>query len=159
MRKSPQDAGHAAIPLLLLLVLCVLFMALTPVASALSNAAESNDGYLAVSAMHSSEDGKVTDDDGRIGNGHSGADHAEPNDPFQNGITGGAERGADDITHGAEDMARDIGDAAQGEASMEDGTADDGNSSGILPWIIASIVVVAVVLVILALIPNKNRSH
>jgi hypothetical protein len=93
MRKSPQDAGHAAIPLLLLLVLCVLFMVLTPVASALSNASESNDGYLAVSAMHSSEDGKVTDDDGRIGNGHSGADHAEPNDPFQNGITGGAERG------------------------------------------------------------------
>jgi hypothetical protein len=153
MRKSPQDAGHAAIPLLLLLVLCVLFMALTPVASALSNASESNDGYLAVSAMHSSEDGKVTDDDGRIGNGHSGADHAEPNDPFQNGITDGAVRGA-------EDMVRDAGDAVQhGEASMENGTADDGNSSGILPWIIASVVTVAVVLVILALIPNKNKSH
>ncbi len=46
-----------------------------------------------------------------------------------------------------------------GQGSTEDHTADDGNSSGVLPWIIAIIVLLAVVLVILALIPKKNKSH
>jgi hypothetical protein len=42
---------------------------------------------------------------------------------------------------------------------MENGNAGDGNSLGVLPWIIGSLVALAVVLVILALVPKKNKTH
>ena len=50
-----------------------------------------------------------------------------------------------------------IGD--NGQAVPQDHTADDGNSSGVLAWVIAMIALLAVVLVVLALIPKKSRSH
>ena len=180
MRRSPQDSGRLSAPILLLVALCMLFILLTPVASALGSAKESNDAYLAVSVMCNAEDGKVTDNDGIIGNSQSGADHAEAPDRFANGIQDGAlpdspllpdEAGNGMGSGNADGLGDNMPSPGNGARGMdgagadngnmigESGTADDGNSSGILPWIIAAIVAVSIVLVILALIPRKNKSR
>ena len=163
MRRSPQDSGRLPAPLLLILALCMLFIMLTPVASALSNTRESDDTTLAVSVMCGGENGKVTDDDGIIGNGRRGVDRAPLQDEFANGIqdsTMPSPRVWPDSADGAQGMGGSRARSGNGTNVIEEnGTADDGNSSGILPWIIAAIVAVSVVLVVLALIPRKNKSR
>ena len=98
-------------------------------------------GDLAVALMTNDEDGRVTDDDGLIGNGRRGADRA-------------------DESHERDVMPRQTPNGLPREAMPKgNGTTSGENSQGILPWIVGSLVVLAVVLVILALIPKKNRSH
>ena len=88
-------------------------------------------------------DGDTSDDhDGNIAN--------DPGDNKNDGIA------KDDIApNGADDGASD----PSHELSREpmDTTPTDG--AGILPWIIGALVVLAIVLVALALIPNKRRSR
>ncbi len=163
MRRSPQDSGRLPAPLLLILALCLLFIMLTPVASALSNTQESDDATMAVAAMCDGENGKITDDDGIIGNGRRGADRMQPRDEFANGIQDGnmpSPRVRSDSADDTKGMGGNRARSGNGADMIErNGTADDGNSSGILPWIIAAIVAVSVVLVVLALIPRKNKSR
>ena len=144
MRRSPQSAGRAALLLAMILALSLwLLTTLTPLSSA-DNGTEMEDEFLAVALMQGGEDGRVTDDDGWIGNGESGADRPAEDDPLLRGA-----------------MPDHSPDAQRGDtvSPVENGREGDGNSLGILPWIIASLVVLAVVLVILALLPKKNRSH
>lgn len=143
MRNAPQNNGHAAWLLALMLVLCLmLFTTLAPLCSAESGT-ELEGKYLAVAMMQDREDGRVTDDDGLIGNSRDGADRAD--EPF------------------ARDMmprhATEGGTEATTPAPRTSEAPSDGASTSVLPWIIASLVVLAVVLVALALIPKKKRSH
>lgn len=147
MRRSPQSKGPLIFALILALCLLLLTM-LTPIAAYGDDTDVSDGGHLAVSMMQSGEDGRVTDQDGLIGNGQDGADHAEPDDMFEKGM-------GDRTAPEARDAAPEAGDMMPGG----NGTASDGNSLGILPWIITALVVLAVVLVVLALIPKKNKSH
>ena len=146
MRRSPQESGTWTLMLALVLVLClVLFATLAPIAAAQS-ADEWQDDLLPVSAMMmDGESGRVTDEDGVIGNGRSGADHA-----------------TDPKSHARDRMPRQAQDAAsgtEGAAPMADGGTNSGGAMGALPWIIASLVVLAVVLVGLALLPKRGRSR
>lgn len=173
MRRSPQNAGPLPAPLLLLLALVMLFITLSPTASAFGSTGEDKGAALAVWAMCEGENGKVTDDDGIIGNSRRGADRSPMDDRFENGIDGalpgrdggsGMEHAHDgplDTAPRSSERARGVGGTEAGDGGMvgEDGTAVDGNSSGILPWIIAAIVTVSIVLVVLALIPRRNKSR
>ena len=160
--------GPLSLPIALLLSLCMLVLLLTPTASALGATRVGSDGgHESASVMMQCEDGKVTDEDGRIGNGSRGADRAPAQDDFARGIL------ADGSTPDAPTMP---GEAArmhpQGDAVVQDGAqpqdgissateqaAMEAGRSGILGWIIGILVLLAVVLVVLALVPKKNRSR
>ncbi len=130
--------------------------------------------------------GIVTDDDGFIGNGTHGADAPQrggmfpaPDGAMPDGATPRSTvpdaTTPDDIApHGADGTARDGG-VAGNNAPMDGATAGDntaggntagdstdtatGNASGVLGWIIAIIVIVAIALVVLALIPKRDPSR
>ena len=145
MRRSPQESGTMTLMLALVLVLClVLFATLAPIAAA-QGADEWQDDLLPVSVMMDGESGRVTDDDGVIGNGRTGADHAAESAPHARDM---APRHTPEAKAGME----------RGAAMDEAGTAV-GGSMGALPWIIASLVILAVVLVGLALLPRRGRSR
>ena len=141
MRKAPQNGGYALWLMALLLTLCMMLLTTLSPLYATAGSREVQDGDLAVALMTDGEDGRGTDDDGVIGNGRRGADRADES------------RMRDATPH---PMPR----ALPREAMPEGDSAANGeNSQGILPWIVGSLVALAVVLVILALIPKKNRSH
>lgn len=195
MKQNPKLAFGACF-----MMLCLLFLALTPAASA----ARMHGGRRMRPLMRDMmriENGIVTDDDGIIGNSATGADHARygrrphpahlmtgsdiPSDPLdvvpdlpQNGTNGDMDAplgdnggiGADDIADGSAnngtDMlpnptAGDTKDDTDGNIANDqgDGTTDGTDTaSGVLPWIIAIIVLLAVVLIILSLMPKKKRN-
>jgi len=141
MRKFPQDNGRTSWLLALMLVLALLlFTTLSPL-HAVQNTGELEEPYLAVSMMSDGQNGRVTDSDGLIGNEGKGADRAD----------GAKDDGM--LPHpGTEIMPRSA-------VPEENDTASDGNSLGILPWIVASLIVLSIVLAALALIPRKNKSR
>jgi hypothetical protein len=148
MRRSPQTEGQLACLLAVILVLgLLLFTTLTPLAIAgtAKGDLELEGEFLAVAMMQGGEDGRVTDDDGRIGNSPDGADRPAEDDSL--------------IRDAAPQQTPGERNGEQGGGPMENGNASDGNSLGVLPWIIGSLVVLAVVLVVLALLPKKNRSR
>ena len=196
MKQRPTLAFGAC-----LLMLCLLFLSLTPAASA----ARVRDGHRAHSRMRGMiriENGIVTDDDGIIGNSARGADHARygrrprtahlmtgadiPSDPM-NIVPDLPQNGTNGDMNGVDGNANANGVDGIPDAPVKDGTSvlpdptvgdtqddTDGNiandtadnpadatndkASSVLPWIIAIIVLLAVVLIILSLMPKKKRN-
>lgn len=144
MRKSPQESGTLTLMLALVLVLCLmLFTTLAPIAAA-QGADKWQDDLLPVSAMMDGENGRVTDEDGKIGNSQRGADRSTDPDPHARDMT----------PRHTPDAQADM----EGQATVNEGAVENGGM-GALPWIIASLVVLAVVLVALALLPRRGRSR
>jgi hypothetical protein len=143
MRKAPQNSGQLAYLLALMLALCMMLFTMAPLYTAPSGT--ELEESLAVTMMVDGEDGRVTDDDGRIGNSPDGADRPAEDDSL--------------IRDAMPQHTPDERGGEQGGGPMENGNAGDGNSLGVLPWIIGSLVALAVVLVILALVPKKNKTH
>ena len=172
MRQSPRPMGHLSFPLALLLSLCMLVLLLTPTASALEAPRGDSSGHPTLSVMMQGEDGRVTDKDGQIGNGTQGADRAPAQDEFARGILPDAP-GTPTMPEGADgDNASDGGIVVRDGATpardgvnetpdpgIMDGTAADPGTSGPIGWIVAILVVLALALVILALLPKRNRSR
>ena len=141
MRRTPPSGGHPAILLAMIWMLCLLlWTTLTPLTATHDalNALDMDEKYLAVAMIQGGEDGRVTDEDGRIGKGQDGADRPATDDSI------------------IRDALPHIPDTPDSEPGSPTG---EGPAPGILPWIIGSLVVLAVVLVVLALLPKKNRSH
>ncbi|MBE6620476.1 MAG: hypothetical protein E7625_03825 [Ruminococcaceae bacterium] len=172
MRQSPRPMGHLSFPFALLLSLCMLVLLLTPTASALEAARGNSNGHPTESVMMQSEDGRVTDEDGRIGNSSRGADRAPAQDDFAHGIlpdepgtptmpedadgSNGSEGGI--VVQDGATPARDGANEILDPGTMN-GSAENAETSGPIGWIVAILVVLAVALVILALLPKRNKSR
>ena len=172
MRQSPRPMGHLSLPFALLLSLCMLVLLLTPTASALEAPRGNSDGHPTESVMMQSEDGRVTDEDGRIGNSSRGADRAPAQDDFAHGILpddpgtptmpenadgSNGSKGGIVVQDGAT-PARDGSNEILDPGNMNDTTMAE-DSSGPIGWIIAILVVLSLALVILALLPKRNKSR
>lgn len=167
------------------LILTLLAGALALPVSASVRAAQHHHGYQALA--FDVENGRITDHDGRIGNSLRGADAAHHRrHPHHRGMPAlpravrdvkeGVRRVADDVTQGARDAAenagRAVGDLArEAEDQMtRDGTDETtqdttGDSAvqnggrGVIGWVIAILVILAIALVVLALLPKKSHER
>jgi hypothetical protein len=191
--------------------LCILLTSIVlPLsASALAAAdARQHHPHLHKPLAFEAEDGKVTDNDGIIGNSLHGADagaraHDAGNklrdgiqraadgaadaagdvangvkgaaDDIMDGIRGAADR-AGDAMRGAEDGVRSQGESDGGNVTdqsnrgttqhddrlnQNDGamTQDGDNGSNVIGWVIAVLIILAIALVVLALLPKKQRDR
>ncbi len=150
MKRSPNEAGRIPFPVVLLLLIAVLTLTLAPSVAALRSRAEQAEPVMC-GKMCDGENGQVSDGDGHIGNNDHGADHTPDS-------AGKLREKLDDMLPGDGAMMP-RGEGGDLSGPMGDGTADEGSSSGILPWIIGALVVLAVLLVVLALIPRRGKSH
>lgn len=161
MKQSPRPMGRLSFPVALLVSLCMLLLLLTPTASALSRIEDGEESGCAT-AMMQHEDGRVTDEDGRIGNGTRGADRAPTRDEFARGIVPDAS-GTPTVPDAVPDheggaVVRDgVSDDIMPSASGD--TTTDADASGLLGWIIGILVVLSVALVVLALLPKRGKSR
>ena len=152
MKQSPRPMGRLPLPMALLVSLCMLLLLLTPTASALSRVEGSEASGCATATMQD-ENGRVTDEDGWIGNGTRGADRAPTRDEFARGILPDAS-GTPTVPDETPDH--------EGGAVAYDGAGDattDADASGLLGWIIGILVVLSVALVVLALLPKRGKSR
>ena len=149
MKQSPRPMGRLPLPMALLLSLCMLLLLLTPTASALSRV-EGGEESGCVSAMMQHEDGRVTDEDGRIGNSSRGADRVPTRDEFARGILPDS---SSTPTVPSESPDNGDGNMTPSEASR------DVDAYGLPGWIIGILVVLSVALVVLALLPKRGKSR
>lgn len=182
MRQTPWRRDQNTALLLTVLTVCALLLMLAPGigAAPARTMTEFTHGQMgsreAQRVQNDMNRGIVTDDDGFIGNGTHGADAPQgsaalPN-PAQDGRNsrmngqstadgnnGTARNGG--VAGSAENGAPLDGNTGNGYPNNSDGnlTANTGNSSGVLGWIIAIIVLVAIALVVLALVPKRDPSR
>ena len=110
------------------------------------------------------EDGKVTDGDGIIGNSLHGADAAHHRhagstvrgmknaaDRMVNDAKGAAKRAGESVKRAADD--------AMNEQSTGNTNANAGRSGSIIGWIVAVLIILAIALIVLAMLPKKNRNR
>ena len=142
----------------ILLLLCMLVLLMTPTTSAVSQMpASGNSSSREENRIRSDINrGMVTDIDGIIGNGQRGADRASeyssdrepavlPED--NSGVPGSADSNIIPRT--------ETGPSAN--SRTVDGETDMAGSNSAIGWIIAIIIVLAAALVVLALLPKRDR--
>ncbi len=146
MKRFPKGRGIIGVLLLALLAACAIFAwsAALPTSGTDARSVHPDDAALAVVCMFGEHPAFA---DGAMPGGPNDADVTTRIAPFDGKMTNNAPGESRQTPNN------------NGGAVGENGTTDEANSSGVLPWIIALLVILSIVLVVLALIPKKNRSH